>query len=214
MSHSIPVFQAFLQVLLCGCSAPFTSLTLPCPDFSPLLLPFLLPAVEPSLLCLEDFDSWKSQKALIKRSIVQLFPSLSCIWSLRSLNSSLRKCSMCKEARGDFWTALHRLCCARFCTAGNESLQPHKQMCKGAQHRGLCQKEGTAAAAGPFLSHLTCRVMERSHPELQVQSTKLRAQEKCLSPELCSGAETTQDQPSSRAAAAGIGLLCAKLSCR
>lgn len=94
VGHSI-LLSGFLQILFCGHSSAFTSLTPPCPDFSPLLLP----AVKPSLLCLEDFDSWKSQKALIKLPIVQLFPSLSCIWSLRSLNSSLRKCSVWKEAR-------------------------------------------------------------------------------------------------------------------
>lgn len=145
--HSAPLPQVFLQMLLCGHSAPFTSLTPPCPDFSPLLLPSLLPAVKPRLLCLKGFSSWKSQEALIKRSIVQLFPSLSCIWSPRSLNSSLRKCSMRKEAREDLGSTSQALC-ARFCTVGNESLQPHKQMCRGAQHPGLCHKEGTQQQQG------------------------------------------------------------------
>lgn len=84
-----------------------------------------------------------------------------------------------------------------------------KQMCKGAQDTGLCQKEGAQTAAGLLLGHL----MERSCPELQVQSTKPRAQ-RGLSPQHCSGAETTQNQPSSQAAAAGCGGLCEKLSYR
>lgn len=58
--RSAPLLQVFLQMLLCGHSAPFTSLTPPCPDFSPLLLPSLLPAVKPRLLCLKGFSSWKS----------------------------------------------------------------------------------------------------------------------------------------------------------
>lgn len=56
VGHSILLFQVFFRY----CSVDIVLLLPPCPDFSPLLLP----AVKPSLLCLEDFDSWKNSEGI------------------------------------------------------------------------------------------------------------------------------------------------------